>query len=51
MTSKRERSLLSTMNDHLRPENTVIAKELGSNLKNNSLEPMLFKRVDSIRLS
>ena len=39
------------MSNQLRPENTMIMKELVRKFDNNSLEPLLFERLDSIRLS
>ena len=42
---------VKTVSDHLRPENTVITKELVRKLKINSLEPVLFERLDFIKLS
>ena len=44
------KNLVTTINDHLRPENSVIIKELVGKLKNNSLEPVPFKGLDSTQL-
>ena len=38
-------------NNHLRPENTVSTKELVRKSNNESLELILFERLDSIGLS
>ena len=42
---------MAMINDHLKSENTVLTRELVRKVKNNSLQPVLFKRLDSIRLS
>ena len=42
---------ITTINDHLKSENTVNTMELVRKLKSNSLEPDLFERVHLIRLS
>ena len=42
---------VSTINDHLRCQKTVITEELLRKLNNNSLEWIHFQRMDSIRLS
>ena len=39
------------INDHLKFKNTVITKELINNFQNNLLEPVLFERIELIRLS
>ena len=38
------------VSEQLKPENSEVSKELINKFQNNSLEPMLFERLDSIRL-
>ena len=40
---------VTTINYHLQPENTVRTKVLVTKYSNNSLEPVIFKKLDSIR--
>ena len=43
--------LIAIHNNHLRPEDDVVTEGLIRNFQNNSLEPVLFERLDSIILS
>ena len=49
--TKHEDPSLLGINKHLKPKNTNVTKELINNFQNNSLEPVLFERLDSIRIS
>ena len=46
----RDPSLLEISN-HLWPKNIIVTKKLVRNFQKNSLEPILFERLNSIRLS
>ena len=51
MTAKQSDPSLLDISGYLRPKNTVGMKNLITNFQNNSLEPVTFERLDSIRLS
>ena len=43
--------LLLDNNNHLRLENTIVTKTLTTSSEHNSLESVLFKRLNSIKIS